>query len=268
MTGASRSLRRKRLVKVSANELQAQLNKAFLGLGLSTAAAADSSDMICWLELHGFDVIPLLPQTLELLTTQDQNDQSDTSPVSYLRWQPEEKTLVCDARGSSTLPYSNLWLEYARSLSAQHGAIKVDVRKAPDAFLAVGYLAKFVSAGINICGYAQRSNESTAMVFKFDASKAVTEAWSVARPPSESTLQLVLSPVGQGSFEKVFEAFDVQTAAAIYHKTSEDLLKSHDEYLSSGIEISRELWEALKHHGTATLVEADEQSRSGAGPSD
>ena len=29
MTGASRSLRHKRLVKVSANELQAQLNKAF-----------------------------------------------------------------------------------------------------------------------------------------------------------------------------------------------------------------------------------------------
>lgn len=268
MTGASRSLRNKRLVKVSANELQAQLSKAFLGLGLSTAAAADSSDMICWLELHGFDVIPLLPQTLELLTTRDQTDLSDASPLSYLHWQPEEKTLVCDARGSSTLSYSNLWLEYARSLSAQHGAITVDVRKAPDAFLAVGYLAKFVSAGIYVCGYAQRPNESTAMVFKFDASKAVTEAWSVARPPSESTLQLVLSPVGQGSFEKVFEEFDVQIAAAIYHKTSEDLLKSHDEHLSSGIEISRELWEELKHHGTATLVEADEQSRSGAGPSD
>ena len=159
MTGASRSLRHKRLVKVSANELQAQLNKAFLGLGLSTAAAADSSDMICWLELHGFDVISVLPQSLELLTTRDQNDQSDASPASYLHWQPEEKTLVCDARGCSTLPYSNLWLEYARSLSAQHGAIKVDVRKAPDAFLAVGYLAKFVSAGINACGYVQRPNE-------------------------------------------------------------------------------------------------------------
>ena len=268
MTGASRSLRRKRLVKVSANELQAQLNKAFLGLGLSTAAAADSSDMIYWLELHGFDVIPLLPQTLELLTAQDLNDHSDASPVSYLHWQPEEKTLVCDARGCSTLPYSNLWLEYARSLSAQYGAIKVDVRKAPDAFLVVGYLAKFVNAGINVCGYAQRHSDSKAMVFKFDASKAVTEAWSVPRPPSESTLKLVLSPVGQGSFDKVFEEFDVQKAAAIYHKTSEDLLKSHDEYLSSGIEISRELWEELKHHGTATLVEADEQSRSGAGPSD
>ena len=101
MTGASRSRRYKRLVKVSANELQAQLNKAFLGLGLSTAAAADSSDMICCLELRGFDVIPLLPQTLELLTTRDQNDQSDTSPVSYLHWQLEEKTLVCDARGSA-----------------------------------------------------------------------------------------------------------------------------------------------------------------------
>ena len=268
MTGASRSLRHKRLVKVSANELQAQLNKAFLGLGLSTAAAADSSDMICWLELHGFDVIALLPQSLELLTTRDQNDQSDTSPVSYLHWQPEVKTLVCDARGFSALPYSNLWLEYARSLSTQHGTIKLDVRKAPDACLAIGYLPKVVRAGISVCGYAQRPNESTVLVFKFDASKAVTEAWSVARPPSESTLQLVLSPVGQGSFEKVFEEFDVQIAAAIYHKTSEDLLKSHDEYLSSGIEISRELWEALKHHGTATLVEADEQSRSGAGPSD
>ena len=268
MTGASRSLRRKRLVKVSANELQAQLNKAFLGLGLSTAAAADSSDMICWLELHGFDVIPLLPQSLELLATHQDSGHSDASPLSYLHWQPEEQTLVCDARGSSALPYSNLWLEYARSLSAEYGAIKVDVRKAPDAFLAMGYLPKLVSAGINVCGYVQRPNESTAIVFKFDASKAVTEAGSVARPPSESTLQLVLSPVGQGAFDKVFEEFDVQTAAATYRKTSEDLLKSHDEHLSNGIEINSELWEELKHHGTATLVEADEQSRSGAGPSD
>ena len=105
------------------------------------------------------------------------------------------------------------------------------------------------------------------MVFKFDASNAVVEAWYVARPKPES-LQLVLSPVGQGSFHNFFDEFDVQTAAAIYHKTSEDLLKSHDEHLSSGIEISRELWKELKHHGTATLVEADEQSRSGAGPSD
>ena len=268
MTGASRSLRHKRLVKVSANELQAQLNKAFLGLGLSTAAAADSSDMICWLELHGFDVIPLLPQTLELLTTRDQNGQSDASPVSYLHWQPEGKTLVCDARGCSTLPYSNLWLEYARSLSAQYGAIKVDVRKAPDAFLAMGYLPKLVSAGFNACGYAQRSHKDTAVVFKSDASNAVAEAWYVARPPLESTLQLVLSPVRQDRSETAFEQFESQIASATSHKTSEDLLKSHHEHLSSGIEVSRDLWEELKHHGTATLVEADEQSRSGAGPSD
>ena len=268
MTGASRSLRHKRLVKVSANELQAQLNKAFLGLGLSTAAAADSSDMICWLELHGFDVISVLPQSLELLTTRDQNDQSDASPASYLHWQPEEKTLVCDARGCSTLPYSNLWLEYARSLSAQHGAIKVDVRKAPDAILAVGYLPKLVSAGINACGYVQRPMKDTAMVFKSDASNAVIEAWYVARPKPATSLQLVLSPVGQGSLHNFFDEFDVQIAAATCHKTSEDLMRFHDEHLSSGIEISRELWEALKHHGTATLVEADEQSRSGAGPSD
>ena len=268
MTGASRSPRHKRLVKVSANELQAQLNKAFLGLGLSTAAAADSSDMICWLELHGFDVIALLPQSLELLASQRDSVQSDASPLSYLHWQPEAKTLVCDARGFSALPYSNLWLEYARSLSTQHGTIKLDMRKAPDAFLAIGYLPKVVRAAISVCGYAQRLDNAKAMVFKSDASTAVAEVWSVARPTPESSLQLLLSPVGHDSSESAFEQFQGEIAAATCHKTGEDLLKYHDAHLSNGIEISGELWDELKLHGITTLVEADEQSRAGAGPSD
>ena len=51
-------------------------------------------------------------------------------------------------------------------------------------------------------------------------------------------------------------------------QTAADLSAVYEQKLKTGIDIDPELWDQLKHHGSATLVEADDASRMGAGPSD
>ena len=52
------------------------------------------------------------------------------------------------------------------------------------------------------------------------------------------------------------------------HQTAADLNTVYEQKLKTGIDIDPDLWDQLKHHGLATLVEADDASRMGAGPSD
>ena len=52
------------------------------------------------------------------------------------------------------------------------------------------------------------------------------------------------------------------------HQTAADLIAVYEQKLKTGIDIDPDLWDQLKQHGLATLVEADDASRMGAGPSD
>ena len=55
---------------------------------------------------------------------------------------------------------------------------------------------------------------------------------------------------------------------AEYLQTAAELNTVYEQKLKTGIDIDPDLWDQLKHHGLATLVEADDASRMGAGPSD
>ena len=154
-------------MKVSANELHSQLNKALLGLGLTQAAAKDASDMVCWLTLHGFDGIAALKTSLDLLEHCQTNVSAETSPLSALQWDADKRTLSIDTQGGSALLFGNLWLEYSKSLATQHDEIVVLVENCPDAFLLMGYLPTLQSPGLNIDARAQQSATSPITYFKF-----------------------------------------------------------------------------------------------------
>ena len=50
--------------------------------------------------------------------------------------------------------------------------------------------------------------------------------------------------------------------------SNETLNNRYQESLARGLSVSDELWATLKRYGENTLVEANEQSRQGAGPSE
>ena len=273
-------------MKVSANELHSQLIKALLGLGLTQAAAKDASDMVCWLMLHGFDGIAALKTSLDLLEHCQTNVSAGTSPLSALQWDADKRTLSIDTQGGSALLFGNLWLEYSKSLATRHDEIVVLVENCPDAFLLMGYLPTLQSPGLNIDAIAQHSASSPITYFKFrsgmnlpdvrqasiDSKKRESLRASLSRSPvrvsegnrrdvgvsSETAVDAKIDGIAPGS----------GATGAEHLQTAADLSAVYEQKLKTGIDIDPELWDQLKHHGSATLVEADEASRMGAGPSD
>ena len=273
-------------MKVSANELHSQLNKALLGLGLTQAAAKDASDMVCWLTLHGFDGIAALKTSLDLLEHCQTNVSAETSPLSALQWDADKRTLSIDTQGGSALLFGNLWLEYSKSLVTRHDEIVVLVENCPDAFLLMGYLPTLQSPGLNIDARAQQSATSPITYFKFRSGMNLPDVRqaSIGSEDRESlTASLTRSPtrVSEGNRRDVGVEYEAAVDAKIdgiasvmgitgaeHLQTAADLKTVYEQKLKTGIDIDPDLWDQLKHHGLATLVEADDASRMGAGPSD
>ena len=242
--------------------------------------------MVCWLTLHGFDGIATLRTSLDLLQYCQANLSAKGSPLSALQWDAETRTLSVDTQGGSALLFGNLWLEYSKSLATRHDEIVVLVENCPDAFLLMGYLPTLQSPGLNIDAIAQHSASSQITYFKFrsgmnlpdvrqasiDSKKRESLRASLSRSPvrvsegnrrdvgvsSETAVDAKIDGIAPGS----------GATGAEHLQTAADLSAVYEQKLKTGIDIDPELWDQLKHHGSATLVEADDASRMGAGPSD
>lgn len=242
--------------------------------------------MVCWLTLHGFDGMVTLRASLELLEHLQTNDSATASPLSALQWDAYKRTLSIDTQGGSALLFGNLWLEYSKSLATRHNEIVVLVENCPDAFLLMGYLPTLQSPGLNIDAIAQHSASSPITYFKFrsgmnlpdvrqasiDSKKRESLRASLSRSPvrvSEGNMR----DVGVSSETAVDGKIDgiapgSGATGAEHLQTAADLSAVYEQKLKTGIDIDPDLWDQLKHHGLATLVEADDASRMGAGPSD
>ena len=273
-------------MKVSANELQSQLIKALLGLGLTQASAKDANDMVCWLTLHGFDGIAALRTSLDLLEHCQTKVSAGKSPLSALQWDADKRTLSIDVQGGSALLFGNLWLEYSKSLATRHDEIVVLVENCPDAFLLMGYLPTLQSPGLNIDAIAQQSATWPITYFKFRSGinlPDVLQASIDSKKRESLRVALSRSPVRVSEGNKRDVGVSSETAVdakidgiapgsgatgAEHLQTAADLSGVYEQKLKTGIDIDSDLWDQLKYHGLATLVEADDASRMGAGPSD
>lgn len=273
-------------MKVSANELQSQLIKALLGLGLTQASAKDANDMVCWLTLHGFDGIAALRTSLDLLEHCQTKVSAGTSLLSALQWDADKRTLSIDVQGGSALLFGNLWLEYSKSLATRHDEIVVLVENCPDAFLLMGYLPTLQSPGLNIDAIAQQSATSPITYFKFrsgmnlpdvrqasiDSEKRESLTVCLTRPPTrvpeEGSLEGGIKKEARVNTNIDDRGSGSGVIGTEHHQTAANLSAVYEQKLKTGIDIDSDLWDQLKHHGLATLVEADDASRMGAGPSD
>ena len=273
-------------MKVSANELQSQLIKALLGLGLTQASAKDANDMVCWLTLHGFDGIAALRTSLDLLEHCQTKGPAGTSLLSALQWDADKRTLSIDVQGGSALLFGNLWLEYSKSLATRHDEIVVLVENCPDAFLLMGYLPTLQSPGLDIDSRAQQTASSPITYFKFSSGMNLPDVWQASigaedresltvyltrpptRVPEESRREAVAGDKAVADTKLDAHTSEMGITGAETHQTVAELNTVYEQKLKTGIDIDPDLWGQLKQHGLATLVEADDASRMGAGPSD
>ena len=242
--------------------------------------------MVCWLTLHGFGGIAALKTSLDLLEHCQTNVSAEMSPLSALQWDADKRTLSIDTQGGSALLFGNLWLEYCKSLVTRHDEIVVVVENCPDAFLLMGYLPTLQSPGLKIDARAQQTATSPITYFKFrsgmnlpDVRQASIGAEPVenltvcltrppTRVPEESRRDAIAGDTAAADTKPDTHTSEMSITGAETHQTAAELNTVYKQKLNTGIDIDPDLWDQLKHHGLATLVEADDASRMGAGPSD
>ena len=266
-------------MRVSANELSSQLAKALLGLGLSHGISRDASEMITWLELYGFETSNYLTDSLRLL--------EPSSTVSSPSIAKADNRLTIDLKGDSALRSAALYLELAAAKVATVGKITVSVTHCPDAFWLLGYLPRLVKRGLTVTADCPLPHDSRRVSLSFDKHGSpilVERLESSDRLASDqSVIEVMLAPslMKYQPISATNLASDEPAAnecpAPPTEKPStidsprlsnETLNNRYQESLARGLSISDELWAALKRYGENTLVEADEQSRQGAGPSE
>ena len=266
-------------MRLSANELVSQLAKAFVGLGLPHGVSRDASEMITWLELYGFDTSNCVTESLGLL------EASSTVPSPSVA--AADNRLSIDFEGDTVLRSGALYLELAAAKVATVDKITVSIFHCPDAFWLLGYLPRLVKRGMTVTADCPLPHDSERVSLSFDERGSpilVGRLESSYRLASDqSVIEVMLAPSLRNDqpISATNLASDEPAAndcPAPPHKESsttdsprlsnEALNNRYQESLALGLSVSDELWAALKRYGENTLVEADEQSRQGAGPSE
>ena len=266
-------------MRLSANELVSQLAKAFVGLGLPHGVSRDASEMITWLELYGFDTSNCVTESLGLLEA--------SSTVQSPSVAAADNRLSIDFEGDTVLRSGALYLELAAAKVATVDKITVSIFHCPDAFWLLGYLPRLVKRGMTVTADCPLPHDSERVSLSFDERGSpilVGRLESSYRLASDqSVIEVMLAPSLRNDqpISATNLASDEPAAndcPAPPHKESsttdsprlsnEALNNRYQESLALGLSVSDELWAALKRYGENTLVEADEQSRQGAGPSE
>ena len=266
-------------MRVSANELSSQLAKAFVGLGLPHGISRDASEMITWLELYGFETSNYLTDSLRLL------EPSSTVPSPSIA--SADNRLTLDLKGHSTLRSGALYLELAAAKVATVDKITVSITHCPDAFWLLGYLPRLVKRGMTVSADCPIPRDSERVSFSFDkhGSPILVERLesSDKLASDQCVIEVMLAPsltndqpisaANLGSDEPASNdcpapSPEKSSATDNPQLSNKTLNNRYQESLARGLSISDELWAELKRYGENTLVEADEQSRQGAGPSE
>ena len=265
-------------MRVSANELASQLAKALLGLGLPQGISRDASEMVTWLELYGFATSNYLTDSLKQL----ESPPIVLEPAVSL----ENNTLTIDLKGDSALRSAALYLELAAAKVATVDKITVSITHCPDAFWLLGYLPRLVKRGMTVSADCPLPRDSERVSLSFDEHGSpilVERLESSDRLASDqSVIEVMLAPsltndqpISATNLASDEPAANVCPAPSPQKPSASDspqlsnktLNTRYQESLARGLSVSDELWVALKRYGENTLVEADEQSRQGAGPS-
>ena len=266
-------------MRVSANELSSQLAKALLGLGLPHGISRDASEMITWFELYGFETSNYLTDSLRLL------EPSSTVPSPSIA--SADNRLTIDLKGDSALRSAALYLELAAAKVATVDKITVSIFHCPDAFWLLGYLPRLVKRGLTVTADCPLPHDSERVSLSFDERGSpilVGRLESSYRLASDqSVIEVMLAPSLRNdqpisdtnlssdepaSNECPAPSPEKPSATDNSQLSNETLNNRYQESLARGLSVSDELWATLKRYGENTLVEANEQSRQGAGPSE
>ena len=251
-------------MKVSFNELQALSRKAFTGIGFAEGHADDAADMVTWMEsydLHGLEALNL---GLEHLI------EADPSVRPEILYQDGDLAVV-DGHNLSVLRASNLALELAFAKARSRGLSVIKIRRCRQRQLIMGYLARLASRGMNVTAFWRHSQSPiTEQVVGFRAGSAVPSirVYELADIPEDDVPNDGVTILMANHVDLLPTIRSEDEYKLLARHDESDLLAAKQQALEEGLTVDPEIWQQLKSFAAKTLVEASEQSRSGAGPAE
>ena len=251
-------------MKISLNELQSVCRKAFAGMGFAAGHADDAAAMVAWMQSYGLDGMKALNEGLECVVA------SATSTKPNVIYQDADLAVV-DGQHMSVLSSGNLALELAFAKARIRGLAVIKIRHCRQRQLIMGYLSRLADRGMNVTAFWRHSQTPlTEQVVGFRARSAVPSirVFELADTPEDDVPNDGVTIVMANHFDLLPTIRSEDEYKLLARHDESDLLAARHQALAEGLAVDPEVWQQLKDFAAKTLVEASEQSRSGAGPAE
>jgi hypothetical protein len=135
----------------------------------------------------------------------------------------------------------------------------------------MGYLARLASRGMNVTAFWRHSQSPiTEQVVGFRAGSAVPSirVYELADIPEDDVPNDGVTILMANHVDLLPTIRSEDEYKLLARHDESDLLAAKQQALEEGLTVDPEIWQQLKSFAAKTLVEASEQSRSGAGPAE
>ena len=178
---------------------------------------------------------------------------------------------VIDGHNLSVLRAGNLALELAFAKARSRGLSVMKIRRCRQRQLIMGYLARLAGRGMNVTAFWRNAQEPlTEQVIGFRANSTVPSirVYAVEDVPEENERNDGITLVMANHVDLLPTMRSDYRYDLLAKHDESDLLAARERALTNGIEVDPNLWHTLKELAQATLVEAFDASRLGAGPAE
>jgi hypothetical protein len=245
-------------MKVSRNEMNAALKRAYEGAGYDIGDYEDAAEFITWVEMCGLEIFS------DLQIPPPGPKGSATPRLVY----ESDNNAVIDAGGADICEYGSLASHLGFSKAKTAKLITVQLENCHNPILILASLSQIAQRGVFVNAYW--SDQQGAHGASFEQGVGFPNYWqltsNIANAFNTASTITLLFTLEAGLLA---DAVVRQTEKADLLRreiSSVQLAANYDAALEKGIAVDDEQWQALNAAAWPILVPATEESRQGAGP--
>ena len=245
-------------MRVSRNEMNAALKRAYEGAGYDIGDYEDAGELITWAEMCGFDIF----SGLDLPPSGPKGEA--TPRLVY----ESDSNAVIDAGGADVCQYGSLASHLALAKAQSAGLTTVQLENCRNPGLILRNLSQIALQGAFMIAYWR--DQAGYHSASFQAGYEFPEYWFVQSGNTDpvkfsSTVTLICSTQPDLLADAVTHYNGYQEGTR-QEKLSAQIAVCYRDALEQGILVDENRWQALNAAAWPILVSATEQSRLGAGP--
>ena len=245
-------------MRVSRNEMNAALKRAYEAAGYDIGDYEDAGELITWAEMCGFDIF-------SKLDLPPPGSKGEATP--RLVYESDSNAII-DAGGADVCQYGSLASHLALAKAIKAGFTTVQLENCQNPGLILRNLSQIAIQGAYVAAYwCDKDGYHGA---SFEKGSEYPDYWCI-RSSNNNALQFsptvtLLCTTQPGLLADAVARQTRSANGSRQEKSAEQIASSYNLALENGILVDENRWQALNAAALPILVSATEQSRQGAGP--